>query len=37
MRQAEFEQHVGFGNICTSISEALDRAKAVSQNLLTPA
>ncbi len=37
MRQAEFEQHVGSGNICTSISEALDRAKAVSQNLLTPA
>ena len=37
MRQAEFEQHVGSGNICTSISEALDRAKAVSHNLLTPA
>ena len=37
MRQAEFEQHVGSGNICTSISEALDRAKAVSQNVLTPA
>ncbi len=36
MRQAEFEQHVGSGNICTSISEALDHAKAVSQNLLTP-
>lgn len=37
MRQAEFEQHVGSGNICSSISEALDRAKTVSQNLLTPA
>ena len=37
MRQAEFEQHVGSGNICTSISEALDHAKVVSQNLLTPA
>ena len=37
MRQAEFEQHVGSGNICSSISEALDHAKAVSQTLLTPA
>jgi len=27
MHQAEFEEHVGFGNICTSIAEALDRAK----------
>lgn len=31
MRQTEFEQHVGHGNICSSISEALDRAKALSQ------
>jgi len=35
MRQTEFEQHVGSGNICSSISEALDRAKALSQ--LAPA
>ena len=27
MHQAEFEQHVGCGNICASIAEALDRAK----------
>ena len=27
MRQAEFEQHVGPGNICPSIADALDRAK----------
>ena len=27
MRQAEFEQHVGSQNVCSSIAEALDRAK----------
>jgi hypothetical protein len=27
MRQAEFEQHVGPGNICPSIADALDRAR----------
>lgn len=27
MHQAEFEEHVGSGNICASIAEALDRAK----------
>jgi len=27
MRQAEFEQHVGAGNICPSIVDALKRAK----------
>jgi SulP family sulfate permease len=27
MRQAEFEQHVGAGNICPSIADALERAK----------
>jgi len=27
MRQAEFEQHVGVGNICPSITDALERAK----------
>jgi SulP family sulfate permease len=27
MHQAEFEEHVGSGNICPSIAEALDRAK----------
>ena len=29
MRQAEFEQHVGSQNVCSSIAEALDRAKAL--------
>jgi len=37
MRQTEFEQHVGPGNICGSISEALDRAKVLSQLALTTA
>jgi SulP family sulfate permease len=37
MRQADFEQHVGLGNICGSISEALDRAKVLSQLALTTA
>jgi sulfate permease, SulP family len=27
MRQAEFEQHVGPGNICPSIADALEQAK----------
>jgi SulP family sulfate permease len=27
MRQAEFEQHVGSGNICPSIADALERAR----------
>ena len=31
MHQTEFEQHVGSGNICASIAEALDRAKELSQ------
>jgi len=31
MRQTEFEQHVESRNICVSIAEALDRAKALSQ------
>jgi sulfate permease, SulP family len=29
MHQAEFEEHVGAGNICKSIAEALERAKAL--------
>jgi SulP family sulfate permease len=29
MRQAEFEQHVGSGNICPSIADALERAKTL--------
>jgi SulP family sulfate permease len=29
MRQAEFAQHVGPENVCSSIAEALDRAKAL--------
>jgi SulP family sulfate permease len=29
MRQAEFEQHVGPGNICPSIANALERAKTL--------
>jgi SulP family sulfate permease len=29
MKQAEFEQHVGSENICRSVEEALERAKAV--------
>jgi hypothetical protein len=33
MRQAEFEQHVGSGNICPSITEALERAKKLHQEM----
>jgi sulfate permease, SulP family len=33
MRQAEFERHVGSENICPSISEALDRAALLHQQL----
>jgi SulP family sulfate permease len=33
MHQAEFEDHVGAGNICPSISAALERAKVVHQEL----
>ena len=33
MRQAEFEQHVGAGNICPSIAAALERAKVLHQEL----
>ena len=29
MHQAEFEQHVGAGNICSSIADALERAKTI--------
>src|SRR6202158_2866439 len=41
MRQAEFEHHVGPGNICPSIADALDRAKELflqlEQERLRPA
>lgn len=33
MRQAEFEGHVGDGNICPSISAALERAQALHQEI----
>ena len=33
MHQAEFEEHVGAGNICPSISVALERAKALYQEI----
>ena len=33
MRQAEFEEHVGDGNICPSISAALERAQALHQEI----
>jgi hypothetical protein len=33
MRQAEFEQHVGAGNICQSIADALERAKTLYQEV----
>jgi SulP family sulfate permease len=33
MHQAEFEDHVGPGNICPSISVALDRAKVLYQEI----
>jgi sulfate permease, SulP family len=33
MRQSEFEEHVGTGNICPSIEEALKRAKDLYQQL----
>ncbi len=29
MRQVEFEQHIGAGNICPSIVDALERARAL--------
>jgi len=29
MHQAEFEEHVGTGNICASIEKALERAKTL--------
>jgi SulP family sulfate permease len=31
MQQAEFEQHVGAENICTSVAEALERAQVLQQ------
>src|SRR5713226_4215040 len=38
MRQAEFEQHVGSGNICPSIANALERAKKLHAEMqLIPA
>src|SRR5882762_9892040 len=33
MHQAEFEQHVGAGNICPSIADALERAKVLHREL----
>jgi SulP family sulfate permease len=33
MHQAEFEEHVGAGNICPSIAAALERAKALHQEI----
>src|ERR1700730_5255793 len=33
MRQAEFEQHVGAGNICPSIADALERAKKLHSEM----
>ncbi len=33
MHQAEFEEHVGTGNICPSIAAALERAKVVYQEI----
>jgi SulP family sulfate permease len=33
MRQAEFEQHVGQGNVCPSIADALERAKLLRAEL----
>jgi hypothetical protein len=33
MCQAEFEEHVGYGNICFSIADALERAKALHLEL----
>jgi hypothetical protein len=33
MKQAEFEEHVGSQNICASIAEALERAKALFEEL----
>ena len=36
MNQAEFEQHVGAGNICTSIADALARASAVYREMGAP-
>jgi hypothetical protein len=36
MNQAEFEQHVGAGNISPSIADALARASAVYQEMDPP-
>ena len=33
MHQAEFEERVGAGNICPSIAAALERAKALHQEI----
>jgi len=33
MRQSEFEQHVGAENVCVNVSDALDRAKALFQEM----
>jgi hypothetical protein len=33
MHQSEFEEHVGAGNISPSISVALERAKALHQEI----
>lgn len=37
MRQAEFEEHVGTENICANISQALGRARALHQEMSSPA
>ncbi len=34
MHQAEFEQHVGSGNICPSIADALERAKKLHAEMV---
>jgi hypothetical protein len=36
MRQAEFENHVGQGNVCLSISDALERARIIYSELNQP-
>jgi SulP family sulfate permease len=36
MKQSEFEEHVGAGNICPSIADALARASAVYQEMGAP-
>jgi hypothetical protein len=33
MHQAEFEQHIGAGNICPSIADALERAGVLNAEI----